>query len=632
MNYSLSNFKIFSGSEPHSFELAPITMLIGENNSGKSTITKSLLLFQDFFDKIRKDFIGGYFKSWDDYVLDFTVGDHKLGSFENVLPFGIESVDFKVGFSIKSNILCFMTNNQPTYDVEMTFGRAVDKARLCLQAYIKEVQIKIGDVIFYSYKDKKELINLTPIKEQYLAAFNTITKDASRVNRISGSSFRGWFIKNPKIAQWKYQRLLNILLWGGRMITNKDNEDDQTLTDVLSIFPINSLKKMGKLNAEDFESYITTTVFNNINELRLDASMNSTSKAHLKRIIQDFKKSDFPFFGEYLKNLEEKFSENIQNLVIVSQDEDNFITHPWSDISNKKVNDISRDINDSLKFEYVLTLLCLSGEDDYLKHHYVLGLRNYILLLLGEVFIENDKLVNFVHLGLDRASMQRLYTFKSQGNGFNRLLANYMQLQSEVKNNYNTSIRKGAFIKEWIQKMTKYDDIAFEYAAEGEGVFIYLKEKKKENKQTLADVGYGMTPLIAILIQIELAILQNYTPRMEAIDKYTLQIPRNEINTIIIEEPESNLHPNYQAKLADLFVDAYKEYGIEFILETHSEYLARRMQVIVKEKGIDKENIIIHNLKDGQNREIRIKEDGNLSQRFWPGFYSEATSLIGDLI
>ena len=102
MNYSLSNFKIFSGSEPHTFELAPITMLIGENNSGKSTITKSLLLFQDFFDKIRKDFIGGYFKGWEDYVLDFTIGDHKLGSFENVIPFGDNSKEFKVGFTLLS--------------------------------------------------------------------------------------------------------------------------------------------------------------------------------------------------------------------------------------------------------------------------------------------------------------------------------------------------------------------------------------------------------------------------------------------------------------------------------------------------------------------------------------------------
>lgn len=631
MNYSLSNFKIFSGSEPHTFELAPITMLIGENNSGKSTITKSLLLFQDFFDKIRKDFIGGYFKGWEDYVLDFTIGDHKLGSFENVIPFGDNSKEFKVGFSVKSNILTFMSNNQPNYNVEITFAKVgSDDDKLCLQAFVKEIQIKIDEEIFYSYKEKNESINLTQIKKQYITILDTIYK-SFRINRSLGNSFRGWFTKNPNIAQWKYQRLLNSLIWGGRIISNKEDEESIS-SGILSIFPIKSISEIGDLDVDVFAEYINSTLFNRVKELKLGASVNSSSKAHLKRIIKEFKDSGYNTFGEYLTYLEDRYIENIQNLVSIPPENDNFIIHPWSDISKKKAKDIPQSINDSLKFEYILSLLCLSGEDDYLKHHFVQALRNYILLLLGEIFIENDKLVNFVHLGLDRASMQRLYTFKSQGNGFNRLLANYMQFQSEVKNNYNTSIKKGAFIKEWIQEMTKYDDIAFEYAAEGEGVFIYLKEKKKDNKQTLADVGYGMTPLIAILIQIELAILQNYTPRTEVIDRYTLQVPRNEINTIIIEEPESNLHPNYQAQLADLFVKAYKKYGIEFILETHSEYLARRMQVIVKEKGLSKEGIIIHNLKDGQDREIRIKEDGNLSQRFWPGFYSEATNLIGKLI
>ena len=158
MNYSLSNFKIFSGSEPHTFELAPITMLIGENNSGKSTITKSLLLFQDFFDKIRKDFINGYFKSWDDYVLDFTVGDHKLGSYENVLPFTSENEEIKVGYSMKSEVLAFCKQACPKYyDVEITFikNQKDTTSKLCLQAKIKEIIIRINKEEFYSYKNNK---------------------------------------------------------------------------------------------------------------------------------------------------------------------------------------------------------------------------------------------------------------------------------------------------------------------------------------------------------------------------------------------------------------------------------------------------------------------------------------------
>ena len=50
---------------------------------------------------------------------------------------------------------------------------------------------------------------------------------------------------------------------------------------------------------------------------------------------------------------------------------------------------------------------------------------------------------------------------------------------------------------------------------------------------------------------------------------------------LIIEEPESNLHPNLQSKLADILVLAYKTYDIHFILETHSEYLIRKLQYLI---------------------------------------------------
>ena len=105
--------------------------------------------------------------------------------------------------------------------------------------------------------------------------------------------------------------------------------------------------------------------------------------------------------------------------------------------------------------------------------------------------------------------------------------------------------------------------------------------------------------------------------------------------TIAIEEPELHLHPNYQSKLAEMFYDAYSNYGVQFIVETHSEYLVRKMQVMVadKEFSLKSKDLSLNYIdmgKDGisYNKHITIKEDGRLSEPFGPGFFDESKSLV----
>jgi predicted ATP-dependent endonuclease of OLD family len=52
----------------------------------------------------------------------------------------------------------------------------------------------------------------------------------------------------------------------------------------------------------------------------------------------------------------------------------------------------------------------------------------------------------------------------------------------------------------------------------------------------------------------------------------------NENKIILIEEPETYLHPNFQADLADLFIEATELLGVQIVIETHSEYLIKRVQ------------------------------------------------------
>ena len=128
-------------------------------------------------------------------------------------------------------------------------------------------------------------------------------------------------------------------------------------------------------------------------------------------------------------------------------------------------------------------------------------------------------------------------------------------------------------------------------------------------------------------------------------------------NFLVIEEPETNLHPDYQVKLAEMIfdltsrlntLDAPNNLGKEsnlsqkfksnIIVETHSEYMIRMMQYLVaKNKGWNTHVGIINfgseeNL--GKIKQIKIKANGSLTDNFYSGFfnYSENLRLMIDAL
>ena len=105
---------------------------------------------------------------------------------------------------------------------------------------------------------------------------------------------------------------------------------------------------------------------------------------------------------------------------------------------------------------------------------------------------------------------------------------------------------------------------------------------------------------------------------------------------IIIEEPEQNLHPRLQSKLADLFYELNKNFGYRFLIETHSEYIIRRSQVIVanenyeSEKELKEKNpFMVYYFDENNDREpyypMEYEISGAFKNKFGEGFFDEAS-------
>lgn len=190
----------------------------------------------------------------------------------------------------------------------------------------------------------------------------------------------------------------------------------------------------------------------------------------------------------------------------------------------------------------------------------------------------------------------------------------------------------GSFLNRWLEIFGIADAMELIGTTEGLGFMAYLKVG--ENKRLLADEGYGITQLVSLLLQIDNSIPLLLEPDKEKFIQDKKVILEYHPHIVCVEEPENHLHPKFQSLLADMFVEAYQKYNIRFIIETHSEYLIRKLQVMVADKDIplttnDVSLNYIEKGKDGKshNKPIRILEDGGLSNSFGAGFYDEADTL-----
>ena len=138
--------------------------------------------------------------------------------------------------------------------------------------------------------------------------------------------------------------------------------------------------------------------------------------------------------------------------------------------------------------------------------------------------------------------------------------------------------------------------------------------------------------------------LTEYGFGVQQIFPLLMALHTNPTGTFFIEEPESHLHPSFQSKLADFFVDnlnaSKKRYGIghQIFIETHSEYFLRKLQYLVAKGEISAEKIAIHYIGDVNEAgerdvyEIRVDSDGSLDRNFGPGFFDEATNWKFELM
>lgn len=200
---------------------------------------------------------------------------------------------------------------------------------------------------------------------------------------------------------------------------------------------------------------------------------------------------------------------------------------------------------------------------------------------------------------------------------------------------YTSRISEGddefSLIEDWLKEFKIGTSLkVIPYKGDNYSLVVFDKENpeiKGEKRKgypggvDLADKGMGSIQLVILLLRLA-TLIRKY---------------KGQQLTVLLEEPEQNLHPAVQSQLADLINIINKDYGVRFVIETHSEYLVRHTQVLAAR--LFKEGLYDIPFKvfyiTGENAhpydDMGFQKNGKFEKAFGPGFFNVADDAAMEL-
>ena len=698
--FTVKNFRIFD-EEGATFKFKPITFLTGTNGSGKSSLTKALMLMHDFLTK------GGQDGSAFDPIyqeLDFTRPSLKLGGF-----------DVEKNFNSRSNYITFRYTVEPRsanflqFDVEYRF-KAKEAARTFYNNGIwDKLTVRIGDEVFLEVSENEgfynlDVLNIThrPLLTSFLSFYIEISraknnrqesksKDSTEPNKDSKLNCN--LEERKDNGSWGYWDTLATFALFPRFVSNYDKQEEFLLSqgEILEEDFLDDKKKYfhnGSFFYFEALKFLDDKSKEEVGETLRDIL--GDSFVGLDELILDFSNSKYTTLSDYYLKLEKETLSNLGSRIKNDAFENYslLISRNFSKMTNTSDGrgELMKILSDALSFTYKTSKNKLCGRflllckclylfelhkhnsvyfrdhreeiinsstrvilDKLGKNKLYSAFSDYLLILIKDV-IDPEWLQRILYLGDAHTNIQRVHLLSDKNDIVVSRLSDYFEVKKkcipldsqalnedskqfqdflkEYSGEYET--RVGSYVDKWLSELGIGESLKFDLDVERMMAPLKIVKDGSKNKTVfLADEGYGIYQIVLILISIETELLKL---RLLSESKGMFEFNWIPPLTIILEEPEANLHPAFQSKLAEILEDAYKLSNgkIRFIIETHSEYLIRATQAIVaktvnNEDDLKKIPFVVYYIeKGGEVYDMEYQVSGRFNKPFGTGFFDEA--------
>lgn len=500
------NYKAFENGE---IELRPLTLLLGANSSGKSSILHLLLMLEQTIN------------CKDDLKSAFKANGHSVSMGEDI------------------NLLKDM-NRQSSMVLEIDVPPS---------SFISEIKTFHG------------LLNQSSI----LGFMNNLKYNSPKDFKIFEKASREWMEQITKSENNKSVDIAKTYL----EIVSKDNDN------LLSYLLETEVAKQ-KVRNEWWKKYT-------VDEL---SQMISDLGACFKTFEEEFKESPSVVSLKYilsynktqrkLKVKECSISVGDRELLAISL------------YRNKLI--VTSKVYDNVCIERLVGPSSFSGIFNGLSLNILNDMKSPFEVYIEKIFNEAFKSAthffsetNINYIGPLRATPQRYYfldgtnTISTFGYRSGERIAEILKGSKDIDN----------MVNEWMKRFGLNVKVK-----EFKDVIHKIKVRQNSLDLDLPDVGFGVSQILPILIDGVLF---------------------GDDTTTIMEQPEIHLHPKMQAELADFFINVVKRNNNDtkkttrrYVIETHSEYIMKRIRRRIAEGVIAPEDVAIY-FVEPRNKKLKIE-------------------------
>jgi len=164
---------------------------------------------------------------------------------------------------------------------------------------------------------------------------------------------------------------------------------------------------------------------------------------------------------------------------------------------------------------------------------------------------------------------------------------------------------------------------------------IWLVNERGE-KINFINASSGLIQLFPVIFVFYLIVCKKNKKDNSYINTDFL-LKKTDYSTLFIEQPEIHLHPKLQMSFAEILKEIRNDNDNLFMIETHSEHIIRKIQIMIAQNEINMNNVKVFYFKSESRgkleiQELKIAENGNFITSWPEGFFDESATLILDLI